>query len=191
MDYDRAMYGTGDLDGLGVKAALDLDGPPLDPDAELDDAPTTEPHVRAYLRERFPALEHAPLAEARACRYELSPDSNFIAGTHPEQPASGCSAAAPATASSTARRWPSGWPRRIAGEAPLPDRFALGPRSAARSLRTAGVGCENLTAHASLAAVLATAGLLVAAAPAAAQAPACRRPARTTSTAARRRIPRR
>ena len=84
VDYERAMYGTGDLDGLGVKAALDVDGPPLDPDAELDDAPTTEPAVRAYLRERFPALEHAPLAEARACRYELSPDSNFIAGRTPE-----------------------------------------------------------------------------------------------------------
>ena len=59
-------------------------GPPLDPDAELVDTPTTEPHVRAYLRDRFPALEHAPLTEARACRYELSPDSHFIAGRHPE-----------------------------------------------------------------------------------------------------------
>ena len=67
VDYDRAMYGTADLDGLGVKAALDIEGPPLDPDAPLDDEPTTEPAVRAYLRDRFPALEQAPLAErARA-----------------------------------------------------------------------------------------------------------------------------
>ena len=35
VDFDRAIYGTRDLDGLGVKAAPDLDGPPLDPDAEL------------------------------------------------------------------------------------------------------------------------------------------------------------
>ena len=84
VDYDRAMYGTADLDGLGVKAALDIEGPPLDPDAPLDDEPTTEPAVRAYLRDRFPALEHAPLAEARACRYELTPDSHFIAARHPE-----------------------------------------------------------------------------------------------------------
>ena len=42
--------------------------------------------MRAYLRDRFPALEHAPLTEARACRYELTPDSNFIAARHPEHP---------------------------------------------------------------------------------------------------------
>ena len=35
VDFDRAIYGTRDLDGLGVKAAPDFDGPPLDPDAAL------------------------------------------------------------------------------------------------------------------------------------------------------------
>jgi glycine/D-amino acid oxidase-like deaminating enzyme len=141
VDYDHAMYGTGDLDGLGVKAALDTDGPPLDPDAELVDTPTTEPHVRAYLRRRFPALEHAPLAEARACRYELSPDSHFIAARHPEHPAvwllGGGSGHGfkhgPAMAERTAA---------ALGGAPLPDRFALGARNAARSLRTAGAGVK-------------------------------------------------
>ena len=39
--------------------------------------------VRAYLRDRFPALEHAPLLAARSCRYELTPDTNFIADRHP------------------------------------------------------------------------------------------------------------
>ena len=96
--------------------------------------------MREYMRLRFPALEHAPLNEARACRYELSPDSHFIAARIPRTSACGWSAAAPATASSTARRWPSGSLAAIAGGAPLPDRFALGPRSAARSLRTAGSG---------------------------------------------------
>ena len=38
VDYDRAIYGTGDLDGLGVKVAPDYEGPPLDPDAELPPA---------------------------------------------------------------------------------------------------------------------------------------------------------
>ena len=38
VDYDRAMYGTGDFDDLGVKVALDEEGPPLDPDAELPPA---------------------------------------------------------------------------------------------------------------------------------------------------------
>jgi sarcosine oxidase len=141
VDYDRAMYGTGDLDALGVKVALDLDGPSLDPDAELLDTPTTEPAVRAYLCDRFPALEHAPLNEARACRYELSPDSNFIAGRHPEHAGvwllGGGSGHGfkhgPAMAELVAGA--------LAG-APLPDRFALGARTAARSLRTAGAGVK-------------------------------------------------
>ena len=105
VDYDRAMYGTGDLDDLGVKVALDKEGPPLEPDAELPAAGATEPGVREYLAERFPALADAPLKEGRCCRYELSPDSNFFAARHPELDAHvGRSAAARATASSTARR---------------------------------------------------------------------------------------
>ena len=137
VDYDRAMYGTGDLDELGVKAALDTDGPPLDPDAELIDTPTTEPQVRAYLHDRFPALEHAPLNEARACRYELSPDSHFLAGRHPDHPGvwllGGGSGHGfkhgPAMAELMAA---------ALGGAPLPDRFALGARAPARGFRTAG-----------------------------------------------------
>ena len=43
--------------------------------------------MRDYLRERFPALAGAPLNEVRSCRYELSPDSHFIAAPHPEHPA--------------------------------------------------------------------------------------------------------
>jgi sarcosine oxidase len=137
VDYDRAMYGTGDLDELGVKAALDIDGPALDPDAPLEDTPTTEPQVRAYLRDRFPALEHAPLNEARACRYELSPDSHFLAGRHPDHPGvwllGGGSGHGfkhgPAMAELLAA---------ALGGAPLPDRFTLGARTAARGFRTAG-----------------------------------------------------
>ena len=141
VDYERAMYGTGDLDALGVKAALDVDGPALDPDAELLDTPTTEPQVRAYLRERFPALEHAPLAEARACRYELSPDSNFIAGRTPEGAwlLGGGSGHGFKHGPAMAERMAAA----LAGSVALPDRFALGPRAPARSLRTAGSGVRT------------------------------------------------
>jgi sarcosine oxidase len=138
VDYDRAMYGTADLDELGFKAALDLEGPPLDPDAELDDAPTTEPAVRAYLRDRFPALEHAPLAEARACRYELTPDSHFIAARHPEHERvwllGGGSGHGFKHGPALAERVSAA----LTAGAPLPEHFALGDRARARSFRTAG-----------------------------------------------------
>ena len=140
VDYDHAMYGTADLDALGVKAALDVEGPPLDPDAELDDAPTTEPAVRAYLRRRFPALEHAPLTEARACRYELSPDSHFIAARHPDHAGvwilGGGSGHGFKHGPAMAERVAAA----LAGAGPLPDRFRLGERTPANSLRTAGSG---------------------------------------------------
>jgi len=140
VDYDHAMYGTADLDALGVKAAHDVEGPPIDPDAELDDTPATEPAVRAYMRRRFPALEYAPLTEARACRYELSPDSHFIAAPHPEHAGvwllGGGSGHGFKHGPAMAERVITA----IAGGAPLPDRFGLGERSPANSLRTAGSG---------------------------------------------------
>ena len=138
VDYDRAMYGTGDLDDLGVKVALDLEGPPLEPDAELPAAGATEPGVRAYLADRFPALADAPLKEGRCCRYELSPDSNFFAARHPETSAPGSSAAAPATASSTAPRSRSASPSRSAAGSRSPIASASATaRPGARSARPA------------------------------------------------------
>ena len=140
VDYDRAMYGTGDVDALGFKAASDVQGPPLDPDAELPDTSTTEPEVRAYMRERFPALEHAALAQARTCRYELTPDSRFIAARHPGHPdvwlVGGGSGHGFKHGPAMAERLAAA----IAGGDPLPRRFGLGERRRSRSLRTAGSG---------------------------------------------------
>jgi sarcosine oxidase len=143
VDYDRAIYGTGDIDGLGFKASHDAEGPSLDPDAELPDTSATEPRVREYLGARFPALEHSPLAGARTCRYELSPDSRFIAAPHPAQPrvwlVGGGSGHGfkhgPAMAEHLAAA--------IRGRAPLPGHFGLGERRPARSLRTAGSGAAG------------------------------------------------
>ena len=140
VDYDRAMYGTGDLDDLGVKAALDVEGPPLDPDAELPAAGATEPGVRAYLAERFPALADAPLKEGRCCRYELSPDSNFVAARHPEHERTwivgGGSGHGFKHGPALAERIAAA----LRGGEPLPARFRLGHREAGRSFRTAGSG---------------------------------------------------
>jgi sarcosine oxidase len=140
VDYDRAMYGTADVDELGVKAAVDVEGPPLDPDAPLDDRPTTVGKVRAYVHDRFPALTRARLKDARTCRYELSPDSHFIAGRHPQFErvwlVGGGSGHGFKHGPAMAERIVAA----MAGGDPLPAHFALGERTAGRSFRTAGSG---------------------------------------------------
>ncbi|WP_028058718.1 FAD-dependent oxidoreductase [Candidatus Solirubrobacter pratensis] len=143
VDYDRAFYGTGDLDGLGVKIAWDQEGPPLDPDADL---PGPSEHVerisREYAAQRFPALAEALLTGSKRCRYEISPDSHFIAAPHPEHDrvwlVGGGSGHGfkhgPAMAERITAAWRDG--------APLPPRFALGARQYAASLRSAGSNVE-------------------------------------------------
>jgi glycine/D-amino acid oxidase-like deaminating enzyme len=140
VDYDRAMYGTADVDGHGVKAALDLEGPLLSPDAPLDDRPQTVGTVRSYVHERFPGLARARLLQTRTCRYELTPDSHFIAARHPESErvwiVGGGSGHGFKHGPAMAERIAIA----IGGGGALPGRFALGERAAARSLRTAGSG---------------------------------------------------
>ena len=107
VDYDRAMYGTGDVDGIGAKMALDLEGPPLDPDAPLP--PGGEPS-RACAR-TWPSVSRRSrtrrskraAAAATSCR----PTRTSSPRRTPSTRACGCSAAAPATASSTAPRSPT------------------------------------------------------------------------------------
>jgi glycine/D-amino acid oxidase-like deaminating enzyme len=144
VDYDRATYGTGDVDDLGVKAAWDQQGPPLDPDAPLPPGtPEIERLTRGYLRDRFPALADAPLKDVRTCRYELSPDSHFIAAPHPEHASvwivGGGSGHGFKHGPAMAERLAAAWD----GQAELPPRFALGDRVPGSSLRTAG---SNLSA---------------------------------------------
>jgi glycine/D-amino acid oxidase-like deaminating enzyme len=139
VDYDSAVYGTRDLDGLGVKAASDHDGPALDPDAPLPAASAAgEATVREYVAARFPALAGARLAGARTCRYELSRDGHFIAAAHPEHPSvwllGGGSGHGFKHGPAIAERMA----RALRGGEPMPARFALGERPPGRSVRTAG-----------------------------------------------------
>jgi sarcosine oxidase len=140
VDYDQAMYGTADVDALGVKAALDVEGPALDADAELTDETTTESEVRSYLRERFPSLKHAPLVEAKSCRYELTCDTHFIAAPHPAHPSvwlvGGGSGHGFKHGPAMAERLATAFVEREL----LPASFALGKRQPSRSMRTAGSG---------------------------------------------------
>jgi sarcosine oxidase len=150
VDFERAIYGTRDIDGLGVKAAPDFDGPPLDPDAALPAATREgEALARRFLAERFPALAAAPLSGSKTCRYELSPDAHFVAAPHPQHPSvwllGGGSGHGfkhgPALAEQVAAAW--------AGTAPLPPHFGLEDRGPAGLLRTGGAtpGSDPAIAH--------------------------------------------
>src|SRR4051812_30615512 len=144
VDYDRSLYGHGALRSYGFKAAYDAEGQTADPDAIGDLAGATEPVIRRYLSDRFPALRDAPVRSRRACPYELTADTHFVAAPHPEHPQvwllGGGSGHGfkhgPALAEHVA-----GWLR---GDEPPDPRFALGPRSVDRSLRTAGVRATPL-----------------------------------------------
>jgi sarcosine oxidase len=136
VDYDRAVYGLGDLDGAGVKVAPDIEGPEFDPDEdERVPSPDSEPRARAYLRERFPALLKTPLAGVTVCQYALTPDTNFVVARNERHWILGGGSGhgfkhGPALAEYAARV--------VTGEEKPLERFGLGPRQRGPSLRTAG-----------------------------------------------------
>lgn len=139
-DYDRARYGTADIDALGIKVAIDDEGPEIDPDAELPETPTTESQVRAYLHERFPVIEHAPVTRARSCRYELTPDTHFIAAPHPEHPSVWLVGGGSGHGFKHGPPMAEQLAAAIRAGNPMPAVFALGERSRSGSLRTASSG---------------------------------------------------
>ena len=139
VDYDRSLYGHGALRGDGFKAASDAEGDTADPDALGDLGGSTEPGIRQYLGQRFPALRDAPVRSRRPCPYELTADTHFVAAPHPEHPhvwlLGGGSGHGFKHGPALAERMVA-WLR---GDEPPDPRFAAGPRHVERSLRTAGV----------------------------------------------------
>ena len=81
----RGPYGFPDLENRGVKIALDQHGPPIDPDT-ADRIPSAEAlaAARDFIGQRFPALRHAPLLEARVCQYENTSNGDFLIDRHPD-----------------------------------------------------------------------------------------------------------
>jgi len=141
VDYDAAMYGTGDVDGLGVKLAPDSEGPELGPDEPLPPASTEgERAARDYARRRFPALAGAPLHSARTCRYELTADSHFVMAEHPEHPGVWLLGGGSGHGFKHGPALAELLCGVLAGNADPPAHFAVGSRRPARSLRTAGSG---------------------------------------------------
>src|SRR5690348_9564201 len=84
IDLGEEAYGMPDLEGRGLKAAVDQHGPPFDPDEGVR-IPTAEgiALIRQYVGHRLPALQNAPIVEARVCQYENTSNGDFLLDRHP------------------------------------------------------------------------------------------------------------
>ena len=84
IDFKDEAYGLPDLEGRGIKIAIDRHGSSFDPDsgdrivsaAGLDE-------VRRCLARRLPALKNAPVTETRVCQYENTANGDFLVDLHP------------------------------------------------------------------------------------------------------------
>lgn len=79
VSFDEGIYGLPDLDGRGVKVAVDAHGPVADPermDRCVDQASVER--MREILSRRIPALAGAPLLESRVCQYENTADGHLL-----------------------------------------------------------------------------------------------------------------
>ena len=85
IDFAEEAYGLPDVEGRGVKVAIDRHGEPFDLDA--GDRIASEKalaEVRRYLARKLPELSNAPVAESRVCQYENTSNGDFLIDRHPE-----------------------------------------------------------------------------------------------------------
>jgi glycine/D-amino acid oxidase-like deaminating enzyme len=85
IDFTDEAYGLPDVDGRGIKCAIDRHGDLFDPDT--DDRVASSEGLRAarqYLARRVPALKDAPLVESRVCQYENTSSGDFLIDRHPQ-----------------------------------------------------------------------------------------------------------
>jgi sarcosine oxidase len=79
------VYGMPDIEGRGLKIALDEHGERVDPDTQSRIvSPVMTELVRKYVARRFPALKDAPIVETRVCQYENTSSGDFLVDRHPE-----------------------------------------------------------------------------------------------------------
>jgi glycine/D-amino acid oxidase-like deaminating enzyme len=139
VEYDAAVYGTGDVDGLGVKVAPDREGSPFDPDGdERIPSPENEQAARSYISLRFPGLAGAPLVGARTCPYSLTLDTNFVIARHPEHERVWLLGGGSGHGFKHGPALGEYMAGLLAGNTAPDARFALGERRPGTGLRTAG-----------------------------------------------------
>ncbi|MFB9471540.1 NAD(P)/FAD-dependent oxidoreductase [Nonomuraea salmonea] len=79
VDHGASAYGHGDVDGVGMKATSDAEGPPYEPEhgPRVVDPGSVE-QARGYLRRRFPSLAELPVLFTQVCQYALTPDAEWL-----------------------------------------------------------------------------------------------------------------
>jgi glycine/D-amino acid oxidase-like deaminating enzyme len=85
IDFKNEAYGLPDIEGHGVKIAIDRHGPPFDPDTAVrvvTDEGLAE--TRRYVARRLPELKDAPVVETSVCQYENTSNGDFLIDLHPE-----------------------------------------------------------------------------------------------------------
>ncbi len=85
IDFKDEAYGLPDVEGRGIKIAIDRHGSPFDPDTG-DRVVSREglAEVRRCLARRLPGLKDAPVTETRVCQYENTSNGDFLIDLHPE-----------------------------------------------------------------------------------------------------------
>lgn len=84
VDFNDLVYGLPNLDGRGIKIAIDAHGPEFDPDhGQRVVAEDSTRAVREFLRRRIPLLADAPVMETRVCQYENTSNGDFLIDRHP------------------------------------------------------------------------------------------------------------
>jgi len=85
IDFKNEAYGLPNVEGHGVKIAIDRHGSLFDPDTRNREA-TAEglAEARQYLARRLPELKDAPLIDARVCQYENTSNGDFLIDRHPD-----------------------------------------------------------------------------------------------------------
>ncbi|MDX6446331.1 MAG: hypothetical protein QOH71_3405 [Blastocatellia bacterium] len=85
IDFKDEAYGLPNLEGRGLKIAIDRHGPPFDPDSG-DRLVTSEglAEARQMLARRLPDLKDVPVTETRVCQYENTSNGDFLIDLHPQ-----------------------------------------------------------------------------------------------------------
>lgn len=85
IDFKDEAYGLPDIDGRGIKVAIDRHGVAFDPDSDdrIASADGLQ-EARRLLARRLPDLRDAPVTEARVCQYENTSNGDFLIDRHPD-----------------------------------------------------------------------------------------------------------